>query len=140
MVFSLTSVYTLTGDANSTLNTLTNTAVSGSSDLSTLSTTNYVEAGASTPNEANQLIFKNQPLSWWVECLNSGAVKYTPFSSDVNWAFIDANDNAIHISIEISNLLIPNKPESSERDPGSMSYNVTYEPKFGITRLDTHSM
>jgi hypothetical protein len=140
MVFSLTSVYTLTGDATQTLNTLTNTVASGSSDLSTLSINNYVAASDSSPNEANQLVFKNQPLSWWLVSLNSGAVKYTPFSNDVNWAFIDANDNAIHISIEISNLLIPNKTANVERTSGSMATTVTFEPKFGLTRVDTQTM
>ena len=132
MVFSVTSLYTLTGDSTKTLFQLTNVAPSGSKDLASLSTTN--------PSAANQLIFKNQPLSWWLASLNSGAVKYTPVSSDVNWAFIDANKNVIHISIEISNLLIPNKAQSSVKISGSMNSLVTFEPKFGLGRVDTHVM
>ena len=140
MVFSVTSVYSLSGDSTATLNTLTNTAVSGSADLATLSTNNYDSEGDLTPNAANQLVFRNQTLSWWLESLNSGAVKYTPFSNNVNWAFIDTNQNSIHISIEISDLLIPNKTVSVSRTPGSMTSEVTFEPKFGLGRVDTHSI
>ena len=140
MVFSVTSEFTVEGDATKTFNTLSNLAVTGSNNLSNLSSTNYVVAGQSTPNPANQAVFKNQPLSWWVSSLNSGAVKYTPVSNDVNWAFVDQNKNAIHISIEVSNLLIPNKTKSITRNPGSMTTLVTFEPKFGVGRVDTQSM
>jgi hypothetical protein len=140
MVFSITSVYTLSGDATKTLFQLTNTAPSGSSNLSTLSTVNYPVANDSKANAANQLVFKNQPLSWWLASLNSGAVKYTPVSNDVNWAYVDANNNSIHISMEISNLLIPNKTLTITKAPGSMSSVLTFETKFGLTRVDTHNM
>jgi hypothetical protein len=134
---SVTSVYTFSGDAKQTLNTLTNTVPSGSSDLASLSTTNYLIEGDTKPNPTNQVVFKNQPLSWWVSSLNSGIVKYTPVSNDVNWAYVDVNNNSIHISIEISNLLIPNKPQRVAKNPGSMSSQITFESKFGITRVDT---
>jgi hypothetical protein len=140
MVFSVSSAYTLTGDATKTLFQLTNVAASGSSNLASLSTTNYLAAGETAPNPANQLVFKNQPLSWWLASLNSGAVKYTPVSNDVNWAFVDANKNDVHISIEISNLLIPNKTASVERNPGSMTSKITFEAKFGLSRVDTQTM
>ena len=140
MVFSVISAYTLSGDATMTLNMLTGKDVSGSSDLSTLSATNYVPGSDSTPNEMNQAVFKNQPLSWWVTSLNSGAVKYTPLSNDVNWSYVDANGNDIHISIEISNLLIPNKTVSVSTNSVSMTSDITFEPKFGITRVDTHAL
>jgi len=134
---SVTSVYTLSGDAKKTLNTLTNTVPSGSSDLASLSTTNYLIKGDTKPNPTNQVVFKNQPLSWWVSSLNSGIVKYTPVSNDVNWVYVDVNNNSIHISIEISNLLIPNKPQGVSKNPGSMSSQITFVSKFGITRVDT---
>jgi hypothetical protein len=140
MVFSVTSVYTLSGDATKTLNTLTNTAPAGGSDLSTLSTVNYTVTGSAEPNTANQLVFMNQPLSWWLESLNSGAVKYTPFSSSVNWSFVNAAGAQVHIGMPISNLLIPNKTSSVQRQAGSMSSVVTFEPKFGLTRVDTQTM
>jgi hypothetical protein len=135
MVFSITSVYSLTGDATKTLNMLTDTAATGSADLASLSTVNYPVAGEVAPNAANQLVFKNQPLSWWLASLNSGAVKYTPYSNEVNWSF-----NDVHISIEISNLLIPNKTASVEKNPGSMSSTITFESKFGLGRVDTQTM
>ena len=140
MVFSITSVYSLSGDATKTLNTLTNTPASGSSDLSTLSSVNYPVANDPNANASNQLVFRNQPLSWWLASLNSGAVKYTPFSNNVNWAYVDVNNNSIHISIEISNLLIPNKSASITKNPGSMSSEITFVSKFGLTRVDTHTM
>ena len=140
MVFSVSSAYTLTGDATKTLFQLTGVAASGSNNLASLSTVNNLVAGETAPNPANQLVFKNQPLSWWLASLNSGAVKYTPVSNDVNWSFVNSSNSNIHISIEISNLLIPNKTASVERNPGSMTSKITFEPKFGLTRVDTQTM
>jgi len=138
MVFSVSSKYTLTGDASKTLNNLTNAAVSGKSDLLALSSNNYPVPG--TPNADNQLIFKNQPLSWWLISLNSGSVNYTPISNFVNWSYVDSKGAQYHIGMDISNLLIPNKTLSVSRNPGSMSSVITYEPKFGLSRVDTHNM
>lgn len=140
MVFSMTSTFSLTGDDKQTLNTLTNKESTGSSDLNTLSSVNNPIANDPNPNSANQLVFMNQPLSWWVASLNSGAVKYTPISNQVNWSYIDSNKNIIHISIAISNLLFPNKTKSVQKDPGSMTSTITFEPKFGLERVDTHGM
>jgi hypothetical protein len=144
MVFSVSSAYTLTGDATKTLNNLTNTASTGSSSLSDLSKTNYLDSSTapneSHPNADNQLIFMNQPLSWWLSSLNSGAVKYTPYSNNVNWAYIDSEKNSYHINITISNLLIPNKTLNVSRVPGSMESEITFEPKFGLSRVDKHKM
>jgi hypothetical protein len=139
-MFTVTSVFALTGDATQTLNTLTNTTGSGSSDLATLSTTNYLVAGDEMPNPVNQEVFMNQPLSWWLASLNSGVVKYTPVSNYVNWAYVDAKKNVYHISITISNLLIPNKTAGVTRNSNSMNSVVTFEPKLGLSRVDTHSM
>ena len=139
-MFTVTSVFALTGDATQTLNTLTNTYASGSSDLATLSTTNYLVAGDEMPNPVNQEVFMNQPLSWWLASLNSGVVKYTPVSNYVNWAYVDANKHVYHISITISNLLIPNKTSEVTRNSSSMNSVVTFEPKFGLSRVDTNSM
>jgi hypothetical protein len=140
MVFSVKSAYTLSGDATKTLNTLINTPASGSSELSTLSGVNYPVANDPNPNAENQRVFRNQPLSWWLASLNSGAVKYTPFSNNVNWAYLDASKNSIHISIEISDILIPNKTSKITKNSGSMSSMITFEPKFGLSRVDTHTM
>jgi hypothetical protein len=134
------SKYTLTGDNTKTLFALTNVSPSGSSNLSTLSTNNYPSTGDSNPNADNQLVFKNQPLSWWLASLNSGDVKYTPVSNNVNWAYYDSNKNAYHISIEVSNLLIPNKTASVKRNQETNVTEVTFEAKFGLSRVDTMSM
>jgi len=134
------SKFTLTGDDSKTLFSLTNVSPSGSSDLSTLSTNNYPSTGDSNPNADNQLVFKNQPLSWWLTSLNSGAVKYTPVSNNVNWAYYDSNNNVYHISIEISNLLIPNKTASVKRNESSRETEVTFQSKFGLSRVDTMTM
>jgi hypothetical protein len=127
-----TSVYRLNGsqDATATLNTLTNTPSTGSTNLSSLSTS----------VEANTLIFRNQPLSWWLESLNSGAIKYTPVSNDVNWSYFSPSGQQFHIRIELSNLLIPNRSKSSSRNADKSSFTVTFEPKFSLERTDTMTM
>ena len=134
------SKFTLTGDDSKTLFSLMNVSPSGSSDLSTLSMNNYAITGDSNPNADNQLVFKNQTLSWWLTSLNSGAVKYTPVSNNVNWAYYDSNNNVYHISIEISNLLIPNKTASVKRNESSRETEVTFQSKFGLSRVDTMTM
>ena len=126
------SVYTLNGSepVSATINTLTNTPSTGSADLSTLSSS----------VETNTLVFKNQPLSWWLESLNSGAVKYTPISNDVNWSYFTPSGQQFHIRIELSNLLIPNRTKSSTRSSDNSSFTVSFEPKFSLERTDTMSM
>ena len=141
MPFSISSIFTLTGDATKTLHALTNVTATGSSDLTALSMNNYPTSGDSTPNHENQLVFMNQPLSWWLESLNSGLVKYTPVSNFVNWSYVDPTTKSlVHISMTISNLLIPNKTQKVDRTPGSRTSVITFEPKFGLSRVDTHDM
>ena len=125
-----TSVYTLTEEDTATLNTLTNTPSTGSSDLSELSDS----------LDANTLIFKNQPLSWWLASLNSGAVKYTPISNYVNWSYFVPSGQQYHISIEVSDLLLPNKTAGITRNPANFSFTITFEPKFGLGRTDEMDM
>lgn len=126
------SVYTLNGsqDVNATLNTLTNTPSTGSSNLSSLSSS----------VEANTPIFKNQPLSWWLASLNSGAVKYTPVSNNVNWSYFTPSGQQFHIAIEVSNLLIPNRTKASTRSANNSSLTISFEPKFSLERTDTIPM
>jgi hypothetical protein len=127
-----TSVYTLSRsqDPAATINTLTNTPSTGSSDLSTLSTSVVT----------NILVFKNQPLSWWLASLNSGAVKYTPVSNDINWSYFAPSGQKFHIPIELSNLLLPNKTKTSTRNADNSTFTILFEPKFGLERTDTTSM
>lgn len=69
--------------------------------------------------EANQNVFKSLPMSWWVSNLNSGNVQYYPFSNDVNWAYfpsLEEKDKCFHISVEISNALIPNRTDTVSRN------------------------
>jgi len=141
MPFSVSSVFTLTGDETKTLHALTNVAATGNNDISSLSTNNYPNSGDSNPNHDNQLVFMNQPLSWWLASLNSGSVKYTPVSNFVNWSYVEPSSKAlIHIGITISNLLMPNKTQKVDRTPGSRSSVITFEPKFGLGRVDTCDM
>jgi hypothetical protein len=140
MVFSITSVYSLTGDATKTLNELTKTTPTGSSDLKTLSAVNFVNPTDTLPNATNQLVFMNQPLSWWLASLNSGLVKYTPVSNNVNWSYFSPNGSQVYIGIAISNLLIPNKSVGASKNASSMTTVVSFEPKFGLSRVDTHSV
>lgn len=135
-MFVTTTEYSISGDDSQTLNTLTMTPNTGSSDLKTLSTVSDINA----PNKNNQLVFMNQPLSWWVSSLKSGAVYYTPYSNNVNWSYKDPSGSLYHIDISISDLVIPNKTQSVTRIASSMSTVITYEPKFGISRVDTHTM
>jgi len=139
-MFTITSAFSLSGNAAATLNSLTNTKASGATALSGLSTINYPVAGSREPNAANQLIFMAQPLSWWLDGLNSGAIKYTPVSNEVNWSFKNSAGVLIHIGMPITNLLIPNQTESSTKSADSMSSKITFVSKFGLSRVDTQTM
>lgn len=69
--------------------------------------------------EANQNIFKSLPMSWWVSNLNSGNVQYYPFSNEVNWAYFPSvaeKDKCFHISVEITNAIIPNRTDTVTRN------------------------
>lgn len=133
MPFSITSEFFLSGDATQTLNTLTKANPVGSNDLTKVSST--------SPTKENQVIFMNQPLSWWVASLNSGVIKYTPIGNDVNWSYIPSSGaGPVHISMTVSNLIIPNKTKKVDRNSGSMAAIVEFEPKFGLSRIDTHNM
>ena len=80
--------------------------------------------------EANQNVFKSLPMSWWVSNLNSGNVQYYPFSNDVNWAYfpsLEDMDKCFHISVEITNALIPNRTDTVSRN------DADPEAGFGYT-------
>ena len=81
-----------------------------------VSESNLVEDRSAIPNAANQVIFKNLPLSWWVHCLNSGYIQYRPVSNDVNWAFVNSAGADVNISTEITHAIIPNRTESAYRN------------------------
>jgi hypothetical protein len=79
--------------------------------------------------EANQNIFKSLPMNWWVSNLNSGNVQYYPFSNDVNWAYFPSvaeTDKCFHISVEITNAVIPNRTETVTRNDPDPEAGVGY--------------
>lgn len=77
------------------------------------STVNY-PTGSQAPNAENQVIFKNVPVSWWIDGLNAGNIQYRPVSGLVNWAFIDSAKNEIHIAKEITDVMIPGRTAKME--------------------------
>lgn len=144
MVFKVTSTYGFTGDLNATLNTLTNVQnVDATKTLETLSKANYEGDNtdrSSKANPDNQLVFMNQPMSWWIDSLKSGAVFYFPYSNFVNWGYKDASSNVYHIDITISDMLIPNKTKDVAKDEATKVYTITFEEKYGMSRVDTRTM
>ena len=135
-----TSSYTLNGNDTETINGLMAMPVEGSSDISTLSTNNYPTVNKTMPNPDNQRIFMNQPLSWWVSGLNSGTIKYTPVSNEVNWSYVNSSGNTIHISRNLSNVIIPNKSSSVRRDSSLKTLTIVFEAKHGMNRTDVQTM
>ena len=99
--------------ADSTWYTVTGGTPAGSSDLTTLST----EPEAF---EANQQVFMNQPLSWWLACMLSGDVSYTPISGEVNWSY-----KTFQIGRPITDVIIPNRTERSVR--GDTSFTIVLQ-------------
>ena len=102
----------------------------GSASVTDLSTDNYpadrvplTDAhGADMPNPANQVIFKHQPVSWWIAEINAGSIVYTPISNTVNWSY-SHEKHEYHIAIEISNLILPNRTASVT--PGAKMWDST---------------
>ena len=123
-----TSVFAYEGNANVTLNALTNTAPVTTKTLADLSPANFAE---------NQAIFKNQPMTWWVKGLNAPAsITYTPISNDVNWSFASGSQS-YGVGMPISNLLIPNGVATSVVDEVTKTRVNTFKKKFGMSRVDT---
>lgn len=95
----------------------------GSSSIADLSTDNYPPDriplkdanGYDMPNPANQIIFKNQPVSWWISGINSKSIVYTPVSNTVNWSYVSGGTK-YHILVEISLFMIPNRTDTVIRD------------------------
>ena len=92
--------------------------------VTVVSESNLVEDRSAIPNAANQVIFKNLPLSWWVHGLNSGSIQYRPVSNDVNWAFVNSAGADVNISTEITHAIIPNRTESASRNPEAKTTTI----------------
>ena len=136
-MFQQIDTYSFEGELTATLNTLTGLENTGLG-LEALSE-NYTEPFVNPldpnespirPNPQNQKILMNQPMSWWVENLNSGAIHYYPFTNLVNWAY-KLGEIEIHIEREVSDLIIPNETESSSEN------SVIYKEKLGMKRIST---
>ena len=120
---------------------------SSDSDITALSTENYPAdrvplqdaAGYNLPNPTNQIIFKNQPVSWWIDMINAERVKYTPVSNTVNWAYIDAQSNTIHLHIDISNMMIPNKTGTVNRDIEKRSTIIVLQDNGVMNMTQTYT-
>jgi hypothetical protein len=99
------------------------TPEAGSSSVADLSTDNYPPDrfplkdvnGYDMPNPANQVIFKNQPVSWWIAGINTGSIVYTPVSNTVNWSYV-VGETQYHMVTETSSFMIPNQTDSVSRD------------------------
>ena len=130
-----TSIFTYSGDATATLNTLTHVA---NPDVSKTLTNLVVDVKGSTVATAvNQTIFMNQPMSWWVSKLTSGAVKYMPVSNTVNWGYVDVSGAQHYIGRPISDLLIPNRVSTMSVNKDTGVATIHYEVKLGLARVDT---
>jgi hypothetical protein len=77
---------------------------------------NLVDDNSAVPNVANQEIFKNLSLAWWVEGLNAGTIQYRPVSNEVNWAFVNSSGKDVNIAKEITDIIIPNRTANMIRD------------------------
>ena len=137
---AISMAFTYSGDSAATLNTLTNVQNPDvSKTLADLSAVNYeanVNERTTKPNSANQLIFMNQPISWWLENLNSGAVKYLPFSNHVNWALTNSSGD-VHIDVTVSSLFIPDMIASTSFDSTGKRV-IVFQTKLNFGRTDTY--
>jgi len=119
------------------------TPEAGSASIADLSTDNYPADrvplkdvnGYDLPNPANQVIFKNQPVSWWIAGINSGSIVYTPVSNTVNWSYA-AGETQYHILFETSSFMIPNRTDKVDRDPTTKMSTVTLKDNgvFNMTQ------
>jgi len=148
MAFQITYVATpSTASPTDTFYTLNQlTPDSSSADIATLSTDNYPADriplkdinGYDLPNPANQNIFKNQPVSWWIDQINAGNIKYTPVSNTVNWAFVDSDSNAIHMNVSISSYMIPNRTGNVDRDQTTQITKITLQDNGVLNLTQTY--
>jgi hypothetical protein len=99
---------------------------------------NLVADSSAVPYEANQEIFKNLSLGWWVQGLNTGTVQYRPVSNEVNWAFVNSEGKDVNIAKEITDVIIPNRTASVTRDAETKTMRWTLEDNgcLLMTRVD----
>jgi hypothetical protein len=116
--------------------------------VSDLSTDNYPADrvplqdpnGYDLPNPANQVIFKNQPVSWWIENINNGSIVYTPVSNTVNWSYYDSSKNQYHILFAISFYMIPNRTGTVSRDADTRLTTIVLQDNGVFNLSQTYMM
>jgi hypothetical protein len=119
----------------------------GSTSIADLSTDNYPADrfplkdphGYDLPNPANQVIFKNQPVSWWIAGINAGSIMYTPISNTVNWSYIDGT-NKYHILMEISCFIIPDRTDTVENDSDTYMTTVVLKENGVFNMKQTYAI
>jgi hypothetical protein len=149
MLFNRRSTFSFNGDLSATPNTLTHVqGVNATLNLNSLSSVNYtgIQPNASNPNNLpvkpnanNQLVFMNQPMSWWLDNINSEAIHYLPYSNHVNWGYKTESGAVLHIDMTISDLIIPNRYMNSSMDTTTKKQTTVFEEKFGMGRTDIMS-
>jgi hypothetical protein len=106
--------FTFTGDGTKTWN-----------DISGGTPTTLTLDDLSEMNEQNQVIFANQPFSWWFECLKNSTITYTPENVSARWSY-----KTFSISNKISNMILPSKIKTTMLDSEKRIKTVIYEKKI----------
>ena len=78
--------------------------------------------------DTNQIIFKNQPIGWWENNLNSGLITYTPISNNVNWSY-----KTFKIHTDITSYIIPSHI-SKVTSKGNFD-EITFTPTPALNRV-----
>lgn len=107
-------------------------------DLTVVNPANLVADSSAVPYGANQEIFKNLSLAWWVQGLNTGTIQYRPVSNEVNWAFVNSDGKDVNIAKEITDVIIPNRTASVIRDAETKTMRWILEDNgcLAMTRVD----
>ena len=107
-------------------------------DVTVVKAANLVADSSAVPYQANQEIFKNLSLAWWVQGLNTGTIQYRPVSNEVNWAFVNSEGKDVNIAKEITDVIIPNRTKNMIRDADTKTMRWTLEDNgcLAMTRVD----
>lgn len=99
---------------------------------------NLVADSSLVPYEANQVILKNLPASWWVAGLNADTIQYRPLSNEVNWAFVNSDGKDVNIAKYITDVMIPNRTAEVVRDVETKTMRWIMEDNgcLVMTRVD----
>lgn len=134
-------IFSYSGDLSATVNTLTNVQDPDvSKTLADLSTENFPTPDPiePRPNPANQLIFMNQPISWWLDGLQNGTIVNFNYGRYVQWKYVDASGNNIYIDTYVTSRIIPDESSHIDRDYTANTHTVVFMDKLGMSRKDLH--